>query len=482
MEDNKNRTIVIGLDGATFDVLNPLIEKGLMPNLEKLKNEGASGVLRSTFPPTTAPAWTTSLTGKNPDEHGLFDFRKPLHYTKTRALISSKDIKAERIWNILNKQGKITAIINVPMTYPPEKVNGMMVSGFLTPARDSRMIYPVEMFDDFINAVPDYEVDIMHTKNWHFKDCKTILKRQGEILTARIAACKYAMRKFDWDFFMVVLEDMDRIQHVLWDCFNKKTERKYMEEYYSFIDSKVGELISYINGKCNIVLISDHGFRGKSKLFYVNTWLSSLNLFDCKKSEKRKSYLRKLDIFNLRRVIRGTIKTPNLDFSSRTIWENTKAYSGNWSESGIYINLKDREPYGIVDKDEYEELREFIIREITKLSNGKDGNIVKRAFKREEMYSGTYSSHIPDILIEVHEDYLMDENISQGVDVFKKTPSYKSSGHDENGIVIIHGSNIKRGNEIINSHIRDITPTILHAYGLPVPEDMQGSVLKEIFI
>lgn len=478
---SKIRTIVIGLDGAAFRVLDPFMDKGLMPNLKRLKENGSAGILKSTFPPTTAPAWTAFMTGKNPDEHGLFDFRKPLHHTKKRTLVSSRDIKARKIWDILSENEKITGIVNVPMTYPPEQINGIMISGFLTPDKDARMIYPGSLFNDFIENVPGYEIDIMHTKNWHFKKCKAILKKQGEILSNRIIACKYIMRKLDWDFFMVVLEDMDRIQHVLWNCFEKKYERKHIEGYYTFIDSKIGELIDGLEDKCNIILVSDHGFIGKRKLFYVNNWLNNIGLFESKKKERSKRFLRKLDIFNLRRIMRKTIKTPNLDYSSQIMWQNTKAYSGNWSEYGIYINLVGREPFGIVSNDEYEELREFIIKEISTLSDGENCKIVKRAFKREEMFPGSYTSNIPDILFEVNEDFLIDENVSYGMDITSEAPEHKSSSHDENGIIIIHGKNVKSGNEILDANIIDLAPTILSMHDVPVPGDMQGKALVNIF-
>lgn len=482
MNNHNIKTIVIGLDGATFKILDPMLEKGLMPNLKELREKGSSGTLLSTFPPTTAPAWAAFMTGKDPDEHGLFDFRKPLHFARKRSLISSRDIKARKIWNILNDHGKVAALVNVPITYPPEEVHGIMISGLLTPERSSKMIYPASMYDDFIKTVPDYEIDIMHTKNWQFKGYMAILKKQREILTGRIEACKYVMKKLEWDFFMVVLEDMDRIQHILWNCFDKESEYKHLELYYSFIDSKIGELIEDMKDRCNIILLSDHGFTRKRKLFYVNNWLNNIGLFECKKRERSKGILRRLDIFNLRRNLRKTIKTPNLDYSSQIIWENTKAYSGNWSESGIFINLCGREPFGIVSDAEYDELRGFIIKEIAALSNGEDGRIIKRAFRREERYSGRYSNIIPDVLLEVNDDFLMDENVSYGTDIIAEAPYYKSSGHDENGIVVIYGQNIKGGKEIFNAHIRDLAPTILYMYGVHVPEDMQGKVIKEIIV
>ena len=158
-----NRCILLGLDGATYDLLDPWMDAGLLPNLKDLLARGAKGVLRSTDPPTTPPAWTSVLTGVNPGKHGIFDFRDSFHRDPRRPLVSSRSMKAPRIWQILNAAGLRTAIMNVPITFPPEPLDGFMISGMMTPNDEADYTYPSELKARLDGMVGHYVVDVRHT-------------------------------------------------------------------------------------------------------------------------------------------------------------------------------------------------------------------------------------------------------------------------------------------------------------------------------
>ena len=156
------RVLIIGLDGATFDVLGPMIERGRMPNLAAIIREGASGVLNSTQPPITPAAWTTFMTGKGPGRHGIVDFERYDVRTNRLTFNSTMEIREKTFWDILSEKGFRVGSINLPMTYPPKRVNGFMISGFDAPSMEAEFTYPRDLKDEILRRFPDYT----HEKKW----------------------------------------------------------------------------------------------------------------------------------------------------------------------------------------------------------------------------------------------------------------------------------------------------------------------------
>src|SRR5438067_4890467 len=160
------RTVVFGVDGLTFRVLHPLIERGDLPNFKKLQQEGCEAILESKYPPLTPPAWVSLSTGLKPARHGVYDFweyaeqeeRETGTARKARVMTRRKGGKA--IWNILSEYGKQVLILNVPMTYPPEPVNGIMISGYMTPGSEVDFTYPQDFKEELFRVVPDYLIDL----------------------------------------------------------------------------------------------------------------------------------------------------------------------------------------------------------------------------------------------------------------------------------------------------------------------------------
>ena len=157
-KDISNRVVVVGVDGATFDIIKPWSSAGFLPNIKKLLEDGTHGFLNSTIPPITGPAWVSFQTGKNPGKHGIFDWLKRDNNSYALKPINAGDIKHKTIWEIIGEQGKKACVINVPVTFPPKKVNGSIVSGMLTPSKNSEYTYPTNLKSEINKVLDDYEI------------------------------------------------------------------------------------------------------------------------------------------------------------------------------------------------------------------------------------------------------------------------------------------------------------------------------------
>ena len=507
---NMNKKVfVIGIDSATFDIINPLIKKGALPNLELLIKEGVSGKLKSTIPPVTPPAWTSFMTGKNPGKHGVFDFYAPPNLGYQRPILNSKFNKAKTIWKILSENGKKVGIINMPMTYPPEEVNGFIIPGMQYGLdTNSGFSYPKELMHELNKAIGGYKVLYGDMVSLYADIFDNLLKEWREIVKLREKAILYLMERYEWDFFMAVFYSIDVMQHHFWKFYDKShplyKHSEYSEiipEFYKCVDSSVGEILRRLDEDTVVMVVSDHGAGPEHKAFYINKWLAKEGFltFKPKYIPLWKFRLPHIIYKILRRAgvkaIEWTVPISYLPLLWRKIdpreglrvhelinWNKTKAYSGNHTEQGIYINLKGREPYGIVESGkEYEEIRNSIIEKLRKVEDHKTGErVVSKIYKKEEIYKGPYTYLAPDIFVDMKEGQYLIQKEVYNWGLFNYAD--KSSGtHRMDGIFIMKGANVKRGEGVDNLNITDIAPTILHVLGVPVPDDMDGKVLTQLF-
>lgn len=459
-----------------------------MPNLKKFLKKGVHGDLESTIPPLTYPAWISIATGKNPGKTGIFHFSSKVEGEYGKRIMGNP--RNDEIWKILSSKKKKVCVVNVPGTYPPSKVNGIMVTGMLTPSgRD--YTYPKSLQTELDEM--DYDVDVDQAGEWGNLDENTKIDRVFETTRKRKEAVKNFLREKDWDFFMVVFTGTDRLQHFFWKYLDRSNphykKSKYEErimEYFSEIDLMLKELIDSAGKDTTICIISDHGFGPFNKSVHLNIWLEQNGFLKMKKKRSAlgsvgftrsrignflvRTGLEKLIPLVPKRVIETVPRSKIGEFPDID-WENTKAYS--LTIESIFINLKGREPNGIVSKKEYEKLRNEISKKLKQLKDPETGKkVVKKVYKKEEIYSGENMDKIPDLLVETHDGYLSCENFSDMI--FKS--SWMSGNHKRNGILFMCGADIKKGK--IKARVYDISPTILHIMGMPIPSDMDGKVLK----
>ncbi|RJS85660.1 hypothetical protein CW713_01245 [Methanophagales archaeon] len=459
------KVLVVGLDGADWKLLKPWMEKGYLPFLQSLVRRGVSGVLKSTFPTSSGPAWASIVTGKNPAKHGIAGWIT--HRGKTK-IISSKVIDSRKLWNFLSERGIRCGVVNIPVTYPPEKLNGFMITGLLTPSIESQFTYPPELK----NELGDYHIDIdLKTLNYgDSRDFKRLLEDQYRVTEKRINTIKKLLNRWDPDFFITNITGIDRVQHMYFDS-------KESLEYWQFVEDKLQDIID--TSKYEVFLISDHGF-GKSaeRYFHLNTWLEkegfikSTNRSFLKKLRELiyivgKNLVDKINIINLEKFIPQHLKS-KLVVDPYEISNKDEVVG---VDLGIFINNKDIE--------NYETLRDEIIKKLKKLKDPETGtNIIEKVWKKEEIFRGKY--RIPDILIAPNQNYRI--NLNKYSKIVSKRNFHLRGDHpwQENGILIACGPDIKKG-ERVDAKIYGIAPTILHIFGLPIPNDMDGKVLMEIF-
>jgi predicted AlkP superfamily phosphohydrolase/phosphomutase len=469
------RVFVIGLDGATFDLLNPWVEEGKLPNLKKLMERSTYGCLESTIPPISPPAWTSFMTGVNPGKHGIFDFVtfKPNSFEKV--LVNSSHIGSKRLWDLVGENGKKSIILYVPLTYPINKIEGVMISGIPVPP-DGEFIYPKEMGKELEGKLGRWWMEIDGERFRDFREEKFL----GEIyqtLESRFRVAHYLMTK-EWDLFVLVFMETDLVQHFLWE----EKERCILPLYMK-IDEVIRHLMESLRGEDIVFILSDHGFGPIRKALYLNTWLKEKDFLVGKKQWLHSKETADTEIFHrkgspsLVKRIKWTLsnkRRPVID------WSRTQAYFINTGQfHGIRINLKGREPEGIINPEEYDYVRDKIIAELNAMvDEEEERRVIECVFRREDIYWGHYVDRAPDIIFVPDYEYILSDRVRDHI--FKRRRDGRGV-HRREGILIIHGPNIKKGEKVDGAHIVDIAPSILYLLGIPIPKGFDGKVLKEIF-
>ncbi len=532
---SKNKKVlVIGLDAATPDLLTRWTKEGKLPILAKLMNEGISGTLRSTMPPLTCPAWLSFMTGKSPGKLGVYGFveRRPGTY-EIRYGMDYQPFDERSLWDILGEKGKKVGIFGVPSTFPPRKVNGFMVSGWPIP-QGAIFTYPSDLqlkLDTYAGKREGCDRTIhMATWRWFSAEDK-FLQGLYSYTEWEVRATRYLLNNYDWDFFMTVFSGIDSIQHFFWKhmdpkhpLYNPEQAEKYGNEilkYYQRIDEIVKELLDSVDDDTRVIIMSDHGGGPFYNFFNINVWLNKKGFLEIEEKTPQSSLLREflprkqrifepliklahaLGLLNIYyfmtdhssvsraltgrvRILVGNPKVFDQYLEIPAVWSKTKAYSFGSGEMGrIYINLKGREPQGIVKPGkEYEELRDQLIEELRNLKDPVTGKKVDiDIFKKEEIYHGEHLDKGPDIVFFINKErtrinWTFDHDSFFTYDLSLRRDN---AGHRTNGILIMKGPEIKKGEKISQAEIIDVAPTILYMIGYPIPSDMDGKVLKDAF-
>ncbi|OIO94443.1 MAG: hypothetical protein AUJ92_10170 [Armatimonadetes bacterium CG2_30_59_28] len=527
----RNRAVVIGIDGATFDLINGWVDEGKLPTLGRLMAEGVHGNLKSVHNMRSASAWTSFATGKNPGSHGIFDFWHRVPGSYGIRFVNRRTRSGKALWDHVCHAGGKSIVINVPMTYPADSIDGVMVCGMDAPGIDSEgFCHPPEVIQQIIDAAGGYIIEPGVTSLCMSGKYAEAVDLTLKAVDLRFKAASYLMDSYPWDLLVVVFRETDPIQHSFWKFMDTAHPEHHPElavqwgdailRVYQQIDTRVGELLDNIGSETPFFIMSDHGFganQGGNE--HLPAWLEGLGhlRFKSPGDGKRFSRLRELmepvivhgASFIVEQVHRRTSRPmkerltrrfPVLreklqaQLSLRGIdWSQTRAFADGAREN-IRINLRGREPEGIVEPgEEYENLLEFLRSELMSATDVSSGTAVAQSVLRgSDVYSGEHLEQAADLIVEWRDDVFVSGIASPGtrsemvcagrkVSYMPGEESRFISGyHRPFGIFISGGRGIKRGIEVHGASIVDIAPTVLHAMGLPVPEDMEGRVLTEI--
>ena len=516
-----NRLLIIGLDGATFDLIRPWATAGKLPNIARLMRGGSSAPLRSVPNQNSAPAWSSFATGKNPGKHGIFYFDERIEGTYNKRYLNGGFRQGESWWSLASQAGKVVGVVNVPMSYPAEKVNGVMLAGLDAPGVDSPgFSHPPELIDELQQNVGDYIIEPGIPS--YMKMRRRDLAEQAifDAADKRAAYTRYLMSSRAWDVFHVTFTAPDASHHFFWRDmdlahpeYNPVEAVRYgdtVERVYERMDQIVGELTA-LAPDATVMLMSDHGGgfnqRGAE---YLNDWLASIGLLHYLDSGGQRPSLpargKKLAMAPLKwgynqvdrrlprdaklklvRLLPGVRERMEMALTFGNIdWTRTKAYAYG-ARDDLWINLQGREPGGIVPPEQYEALRDEIIEKLHASRDVLDHEpVLEEAIKREDVYHGPNLHKSPDIIIRwkttrVIRGIYLPQPGKEPPPVPPLSPNLNNGGHRLHGIFVMAGDGVREGHRFDEGILWDLAPTILHYLGVPVPDDMDGRVLAESF-
>jgi len=484
------RFILIGLDGAEPSLVEQWMTEGRLPALARLRREGGYCPLASTMPPATFPAWTTCVTGVNPGRHGIFDFTAMTPGQYALRFVNAAERQAPALWQILSAAGKRVAVLGVPATYPPEPVNGMMVSGFDSPVAtgiDRSFVYPPECYETVRGwRFADFQESAIGP-GWHAAALPKLLAA----IDAKEAIAADILGREPWDFFMVVFGESDTVAHHFWMFHDARSPRfrpgfeDAILRVYQRLDTAVARLIAAAGPDVTVGIVSDHGFGGAGTgVIHINNWLAEkgyLTYAPARESVLKNAALRFIPehwrgpLF--RRFKSAAARAESHSRFAGIDWNATRA----WSEElnyfpSIRLNLQGREPRGQVSRREYESVCAALCAELEQWAP------VKKAWRREELYAGPCVEQAPDIVLELalEEGYSYSCLRSRGGPAMRRIAPEEYLGGKERGMNGNHRANgvLFLSKPFVSGAARmeDVAPTVLAQMGVPGPP-MDGTPL-----
>ncbi|MPZ23345.1 MAG: hypothetical protein GEU28_07330 [Dehalococcoidia bacterium] len=491
------RVLLIGVDGGTWDVIQPLIDKGVMPNLQRLVEGGAKGVLNSIFPPITAPAWSSIYTGTNPGKHGIYDFMRRIPGTYEVAPVDVTYRDGKSMFRLVSDAGAQAFALNAPVSFPPEEIDGAVVPGLPTPGF---AIAPKSLEQAFLEAVPGYEP---------FPAAMAHLAGRTDALPAM--ATDYVTktaRSFQflnealprWRLGLVHFQVTDVAEHYAWG------DSATLERVHAEVDRGIGAIVDATPEGTTVIVISDHGHGSLTAYLHMNEWLRARGYLKFKRAPlsllKTLAYRAGVTptrvyslIFRLglgKRVqatvhkrrggVRQLLRRLFVSYDD-VDWPRTTAYSvGNVGQ--IYMNVRGREPQGaIAPGPELERETERLRGDLAALRHPETGQpIASKVVLGSEIYDGPRAAEAPDLMF-VPRDYscwAFAETQFASSHWFSKPHDARNGHHRMEGIIAVSGAGVRRADDL-EASLLDVAPTVLSLLGIPQPSYFDGRIVGEAF-
>lgn len=488
----RKKILLVGLDGAPYDLVKRWADGGELPNLEGLIRAGAFGVLESPRD-ETPPAWSSIYTGMNPGKHGIFDFQFRKPGTHEFVPINSTQRDAKDVWELLSEAGLRVGVLNAPIAYPPREVNGVLVAGFMTPGEQVRYTFPESLQAELKGAIPGFRHSSADEMQLNLQKEKYIQAIYGKVENLGKAA-RYLISRDKFDFFSLIISETDHVQHWFWDKMEDGAGTEYGDvilKTYRAADRVLGDVINEYSKDAYVIVVSDHGGTRLRRLFHTNYFLHSIGMLSFRRNlatrAKRGLYslgatpslfalIARTKIFPLRYLLAPLALTlKDVD------WKRTRAYSFGYGQ--IYVNTNGADGQALQDAPgdvPNEDVRSSIIEALLAAVDTETGTKpIVSAARREEIFSGPHTGEAPDIQLSMAEGYEAFPWASIADRVFSPNTS-RSGAHTTKGIVFMTGEGVKQG-PIAGATVTDIAPTILYLMGIAVPAEMDGHVLTQAF-
>ncbi|MBP7687639.1 MAG: alkaline phosphatase family protein [Thermoflexales bacterium] len=496
--------LILGLDGATFDLIRPWAEAGHLPTLRDLMQRGVSGDLASTLPPLTATAWPSFMTGKNPGKHGVFDFFRPT--TGELVFVNASQIDGRWWCEDLSVAGLSVGLLNVPLTHPPRSINGYIIPGTPTPD-EGHTTWPRDVLTAYECELGAYRISPRFVyRSGHDAEYSADLHALIDLQT------RYALRLMTerpTDVVMLHFLATDSAQHALW----KQHDRAHpwhrpeqaahygmlLRDIFAHIDRSIAQLLTQVGADTNIMVISDHGFGPLHRTINLNNFFRAHDLLTLKSNRGTRLrdwlFQHDLDLALPWKILRrlglgqrlGAVSRIAHDWSQRKMltfadvdWSRTVAYA--WGHFGqVYINLKGREPHGSVEPRDYMAARERVSEVLRLLRDPLTHQpLVDDIIPREVAAHGPHRDEGPDLHV-IMDGYrtVAYPLFAADARLFARRVPDDSGTHRAAGIFIACGPDVAQGQTIEGARLIDLAPTILHLLGTPLPTDYDGRVLVE---
>jgi predicted AlkP superfamily phosphohydrolase/phosphomutase len=478
-----HRAFVLGLDGVPWTLLDRYTDQGALPNMRRLREDGVAGPLQSTKLANTPVAWPSIASGKRPDAHGLYEFFQ-LESDYSQQPHTSEDLGASMLWDVVQP----AVLGNVPMTYPPPELDGKAVSGMMTPTLDDAATHPSDLAAEISDRLPDYRIALDwgeykgHTDEF-LDDLRTLVASRRRLLDL-------LMGTDDWRLFFFVFTAPDRLQHLLWD-------EDVILEHYRTLDEIVGDVLEYcIEREATLIVVSDHGFGPISKSINVNRILATEGFLTGADNTGTRGLLKSAGLTKdrvltvLERVgisdetLVNSLPKPVLDSIATRIPGSHARYDVDFTETAaflhgqgsIYVNDTERFENGIVPPHQRDRIVQDVHEVLDTLSDPETGQSVLNVWFGDRCYPRDDRS--PDLVIEPAKGYVVSAALEG--DTFGDVGDTDAS-HRRQGTFFAWGPDVASGVEIESATVLDVTPTLLHAIGAPIPEDADGAPLDAVY-
>ena len=361
----KNKTVLIGLDGAPYGLVSDLANRGVMPNFQALKAQAVFAKMQAPLPAISSVSWSSIITGQNPGSHGIFGFTDLAPRSYDLVFPNFNDLQAPAFWQKYPKTKQV--VLNAPSTYPVKTMNGVHIAGFISPDLQ-QAVFPAKYLPKL--AELKYEIDV--DSELAHQSTERFLENLFQVNQARIAAYRYFWQEIDWDIFWLVFTGSDRLGHFLFNAYTSPNHQYHTNflDYFKQVDAVIGEIAERLAPEDGLLIFSDHGMAENKANVNVNYFLQANGFLQLDKSP--------VEFYN-------QISPQSVAFAL---------------EPGrIYLNKKGKYPNGRVKEAQEENILQELSDGFSQLEF-QGQRIIERVCRKEQIYSGPELSRAPDLVLD----------------------------------------------------------------------------------